>query len=59
MLVNGISLIHSSYVANTALAPTGVNGLRNTFTFGVRPTGNTRETAFGEPDYSIANRKFL
>jgi hypothetical protein len=48
----------SSYVANTALAPTGVN-VRNTFTFGVRPTGNTRETAFGEPDYSIANRKFL
>jgi hypothetical protein len=48
----------SSYVANTALAPTGVN-VRNIFTFGVRPTGNTRETAFGEPDYSIANRKFL
>ena len=47
-----------SYVANTALAPTGVPGLRNTFTFGVRPTGNTRETAFGEPDYSISNRKF-
>ena len=48
-----------SYVANTALAPTGAPGLRNTFTFGVRPTGNTRETAFGEPDYSISNRKFL
>lgn len=47
-----------SYVANTALAPTGVPGLRNTFTFGIKPTGNTRETAFGEPDYSISNRKF-
>mgnify|MGYP006073621355 CR=1 FL=1 len=48
-----------SYVANTALAPTGVPGLRNTFTFGIKPTGNTRETAFGEPDYAISSRKFF
>jgi len=36
-----------SYVANTALAPTGVN-VRNTFTFGLNPTF-TRESTYGEP----------
>jgi hypothetical protein len=36
-----------SYVANTALAPTGVN-VRNTFSFGLNPTF-TRESTYGEP----------
>jgi len=36
-----------SYVANTALAPTGVH-VRNTFNFGLNPTF-TRESTYGEP----------
>lgn len=36
-----------SYVANTALAPTGEH-IRNTFTFGLNPTF-TRESTYGEP----------
>ncbi len=45
-----------SYVANTALAPTGEH-VRNTFTFGLNPSF-TRESTYGEmPTYEFVNKK--